>query len=92
MHPVEIRNTTKRPLRVPLPGGKKLFLGRAGKGQISAGALDHPPLKELLDSGAVEVVEGGGGKNTGRDHLPKAGPTPQTGGGGGGGVRHSGDR
>ena len=31
---MEIRNTTKRPLKVPLPGGKKLFLGLAGKGSL----------------------------------------------------------
>ena len=92
MGPLEIRNTTKRPLKVPLPGGKKLFLGLAGKGQISAGALEHPPLKELIDSGDIEVVEGGGAKNPGRDRVSKGPPTRQSGGGGGGGVRHTGDR
>lgn len=54
-----IRNTTIKPLRVPLPQGKILHLGPHQTGQISD-HLDHPPLKKMLDAGDIEVVEDGG--------------------------------
>ena len=45
---MEIRNKTRLPLRVPLPGGKKLHLGPGQAGQVTPKALEHPPLKALL--------------------------------------------
>ena len=75
-----------------LPPQLSIFeLGFAGKGQISAGALEHPPLKELIDSGDIEIVEGGGAKNTDTDRLPRGAPARQP-GGGGGDVHYTGDR
>ncbi len=89
---MEIRNTTKRPLKVPLPGGKRLFLGPGASGQIAGKAIDHPPLKALVDSGEIVVVDGGRAKNTGNAGPAKGGPTAQPGSGGGAGPRRSGDR
>jgi hypothetical protein len=55
-----IRNTTHRPLRVPLPQGKVLHLGPLKEGQV-ADHLDHPPLKKMIDAGEIEVVDTGKG-------------------------------
>ena len=46
---------------MPLPRGKVLHLGPGKTGQIASNALEHPPLKELIDSGALEVVGEGSG-------------------------------
>ena len=55
-----IKNTTKKPLSVPLPRGKRLFLGPGKSGQISPKAMDHPPLAALLESGELELTSEGG--------------------------------
>ena len=54
---MEITNKTRRPIKVPLPEGKKLFLGPGKSAQIQAKAADHPPLKELLEAGDLELGE-----------------------------------
>jgi hypothetical protein len=53
----EIRNKTAGAIKVPLPHGKALHLGPHQTGHISHHDLDHPPLKELLDAGTVEVAD-----------------------------------
>jgi hypothetical protein len=59
---MEIRNKAQRPLRVPLPGGKKLHLGPGGSGQIPPKADQHPPLAKLIENGEIEVVDEGPSK------------------------------
>ena len=55
---MDITNKTRKPLRLPLPGGKRLFLGPGKTGQVSPKALEHPPLVKLLEAGdRIEVVE-----------------------------------
>lgn len=87
---MEILNTTKRPLRVPLPGGKRLFLQPGRPAQISPKARDHAPLAKLIEAGDIEVVSGGqksidgGGSQAGVNSSQRNPP--------GGGVRHTGDR
>lgn len=85
----EIRNKTTRPLRVPLPGGKKLFVGPLQTGQIADTATEHPALRKLIDDGSIEVL-GKGERVTGG----KASSVSR--GGSGGGPRFmrrgSGDR
>ena len=86
-----IRNKSHQPLAVPLPRGKRLFLGPGKSGQIASDHAEHAPVKKLLESGDLEVVgegagpasEGAGGKST-----------PAVTGPAGGGVvrRGSGDR
>ena len=56
---MEILNKTKRPLRIPLPGGKRLHLAPGKTGQISPKSADHPPLKMLIEQGEVELLGGG---------------------------------
>ena len=52
-----IRNKTPKPLRVPLPGGKTLFLGPGKDGQISTKAVEHGPLKKLVEAGDIEILD-----------------------------------
>ena len=62
-----IKNNTKKPLSVPLPAGKRLFLGPGKSGQIAAKAVDYPQLQELVASGDVEFMDGDDrGKGRGR--------------------------
>ena len=86
-----ISNKTRKPLSVPLPGGKKLHLGPARNGQISDNAIDHPPLKKLLDGGDIAIVgdgPAGGDVESGGQKGPSgaSGHTPTSGG------HRSGDR
>ena len=87
---MDITNKTGKPLRVPLPGGKMLYLGPGKTGQVTNKALKHPQLVKLLEAGEIESADGapkrkkaGGGKialPTGSRH------------GGSGAMRQSGDR
>jgi hypothetical protein len=54
---MEVRNTAKRPLKVPLPGGKRLFLGIGGSGQITPKSAEHPPVKKLIEAGELEITD-----------------------------------
>lgn len=56
----EIRNKTHKPLRVPLPQGKILHLNPNQTGQISHHAVDHEPLKKLVEAGDLEILGEGG--------------------------------
>jgi len=88
---MEIKNTTKRPIKVPLPGGKRLFLGLGGTGQIAPKAAEHPPVKALIDSGDLEVMDGGrskGGGSGGGGGISSS----QGDGSGSGNIRRTGDR
>lgn len=87
---MNITNKTKRPLRLPLPGDKTLFLAPGGTGQVSPKARHHPPLVALVDAGDVEFDEGSRA-NFGSGDEAK-GVKPSSGHGAGGGIRKSGDR
>ena len=88
---MEIKNTSKRPLKVPLPGGKTLFLGPGAKGNVSDKASDHPPLEELVESGTIEVLGSGRSKASGDSHV-KTEVGSSSSSKGGPGMRRSGDR
>ena len=51
-----IRNISRGPVKVRLPGGKVLFLGPGKTGEIADKALDHPGVKELVDQGSIEIL------------------------------------
>ncbi len=87
---MEIRNTTKRPIKVPLPGGKRLFLGLGGTGQIAPKAAEHPPVKALIDKGDLEVLDGGRSKGSGGGGSGIS--SSQGDGSGSGNIRRTGDR
>jgi len=54
-----VSNKTQRPFSIPLPGGKTLHLGPGKTGQISAKAVEHPPLKKLVGAGEIEILDEG---------------------------------
>ncbi len=51
-----IRNTTTRPLRISLPGGKVLHLGPGKIAQIEAKAIEHAGVKRLVEAGSLEIL------------------------------------
>ena len=83
-----IKNKSAMPVKVPLPGGKTLFLGPGKVSEIADKALDHPGVKKLVDEGVLELL----GHRTssqspvGGQRGPKPSSAPGTGGGGGGGA------
>jgi hypothetical protein len=87
---MNIINRTNKPLSLPLPGGKKLYLGPGRTGQVTLKALDHPPLAKMLEAGDIEKEEG----ETQRKEQggSKAGPTYGPRHDGTGAMRQSGDR
>lgn len=56
---MEITNKTKKPLSVPLPAGKKLFLSPGKSGQITPKAAARPAVVKLVEAGDVEISEEG---------------------------------
>ncbi len=89
---MEISNKTHRPVRVPLPGGKKLHLAASGKAKINAKAADHPAVLKLIEEGTIEIVDGGKG-GAAKGEAGSAGLSgSQKGSGAGGSLRHTGDR
>lgn len=87
---MDITNKTRKPLSLPLPGGKKLFLGPGKTGQVSPKALEHPPVVKLLEAGDIETAEGGRTPKEGG--AAKSAPSPGARHGGTGAIRQSGDR
>ncbi len=86
-----VTNKTRRPLRVPLPGGKTLHLGPGKAGQISSKDADDPRLKKLVEEAAIEIVDEAARPTVadgdgGRKPAPGGGPTR------GSGSHRSGDR
>lgn len=87
---MDITNKTQTPLSLPLPGGKKLFLGPGQTGQIAPKALERPALAKLLEAGDIEASEG--------THKSKQGESGKAGSFSGsrhgqtGAMRQSGDR
>jgi len=88
---MEIRNTAKRPLKVPLPGGKRLFLTIGGKGQITPKAAEHPPVAKLIEDGDLEITDPGHSSAKSSASGGASVQSRQT-QGGSGSSRRSGDR
>ena len=87
---MDITNKTRKPLSLPLPGGKRLFLGPGKTGQVSPKALEHPMLVKLLEAGDVETASGGAKSHDGGGG--NVGSYPGARQGGSGAMRRSGDR
>lgn len=87
-----ITNKTRKPIKVRLPGGKTLFLGATRQAKLRDDALEHPPVKKLIEAGDIEVTDAGKGKGT--HGAGGSGSVSGGGGGHGGGPAHvqSGDR
>jgi hypothetical protein len=85
-----IRNLTRRPLRVPLPGGKLLHLGPGKEGRVGDDAVVGA-LKRMIDEGEIVLVDAHGsdrasGTEGGTVHASTTGHHPPT------VVRPKGDR
>jgi len=57
-----IRNLTRRPLRISLPGGKLLHLGPGQEGRIGDDAVTAA-LERRIAAGEIEVVGSGGAEH-----------------------------
>lgn len=87
---MDLSNKTSKPISVPLPGGKKLFLGPGKTGQVTAKALQHPPIVKLIEAGDLASADGATqAKNTSSGN---SGPSTGSRHGGSGAMRQSGDR
>ena len=89
---MEISNKTKRPLKVNLPGGKRLHLAPRGTGQITAKAAEHPPVLKMIEEGLLAIQSTGKSTSGGAGSSPASGNTGSPNAGFGGGLRHTGDR
>jgi hypothetical protein len=86
-----VSNKSRKPLSVPLPGGKTLHLGPGKTGQIASKAVEHPQVKKLLDAGEIEILdEGPRSADAVRDH--RRGRAALLGHASNSGARRSGDR
>ncbi len=68
---MDITNKTTKPLSVPLPGGKKLFLAPGKTGQVTPRAMEFAPLVKLIEAGSIESA--GGEKRHPDGELAKGG-------------------
>ena len=55
----EIRNITARALRIPLPGGKSVFVGPNNVAQIADNAAEHASIQKLVADGSIEILGSG---------------------------------
>ena len=62
-----ILNKTLKPIKIPLPGSKRLHLGPGKTGQVSDQATQRPSFKKLVKEGAIEVVGEGASETTGAE-------------------------
>jgi len=62
-----VLNKTRKPLRVPLKGGKILHLSPAGRGQVHDDALERPAFQKLVEAGEIEVLGEGDQAASGTD-------------------------
>ena len=78
-----ISNRTRKPIKIPLPGGKFLYLGPLKTGQIADHTADRPAVRKLVEAGEIEILgEGdhvqGGVQNSAAAHGDTRGHPQQT--------------
>lgn len=72
---MEITNISPKPLSIPLPAGKKLYLSPGKSGQINWKAAERPAIQKLIESGEVKVSqEGKGSKAKGVGRIDTKAP------------------
>ncbi len=54
-----IKNRTRLPIKVPLPGGKVLHLGPLKVGQVADEALVRAAVQSMLQAGTIEILGAG---------------------------------
>lgn len=55
---ITVTNKTRKPLSVALARGRTLHLGPGKSGAIARSDVEHPAVKALVDTGAIEIVQG----------------------------------
>ena len=88
---MNISNKSARPISVPLPNGKKLFLGPGKTGQINPKAAAHPPLVALVEAGDLTLDDSKGQRNSTASNGPNTWSKGQD-GPPSGSIRRTGDR
>lgn len=86
-----ILNKTSRPLRVPLPGKKLLRLAPLKSAAVSAKAVQHPPLRAMVEAGDIEISHAGRGHSV-RPGVIRAGLSDTDRHGSGPEIRRTGNR
>ena len=78
-----VRNLTRLPVRVPLPGSKTLHLGPGKTGRIADAAVEAPGVQRLIRAKTIELVGsddvepgGGGGSAEGPHESTHGHPQP----------------
>ncbi len=64
-----IRNLTRKPIKVPLPGGKSLRLGPNKDGTIHDKAAEHAAVVAMVEADTIAIFDGssaGHGPRTGK--------------------------
>lgn len=87
---MNIKNISKVPLTIALPGGKKLRLGPGKVGQITAKAASNPAVTRMIDAGKIQLTKGGSKGARSGGSAGGVGASQRR--GGGGAARQSGDR
>lgn len=75
-------NKSRKPIRIPLPGGHTLFLGPGKSGQIADRHAGLPAVARLIDDGTVEIADesahaGATGSDGGHVHEGTHGHAPR---------------
>jgi hypothetical protein len=71
-----VTNKTRKPLTVALARGRTIHLGPEKSGAIAKSDVEHPAVKALVDTGAIEIVQG---PSDGRYGSPPRGGTRRAG-------------
>ena len=53
-----VRNLTRKPIKVPLPGGKALRLGPGADGMVQDKAAHHPALLRMVEAETISILDG----------------------------------
>ena len=51
-----VSNKTNKPIKIPLAGGKFLYLGPLKTGQIADHAAERPAIKKLVEAKEIEIL------------------------------------
>lgn len=87
-----VTNNTRKPIRLRLPGGKTLFLGVTQRAPLREEALEHPPVKKLIDAGDIVILDGSPQKHGTGANFGLSGKGGGSSFGGGRSSSQSGDR
>jgi hypothetical protein len=74
-------NKSHKPIRIPLPGGRTLFLGPGKSGQIADRHAALPAVARLIDEGTVVLADeaahaDAAGSGGGQEHQSTHGHAP----------------